>query len=254
MLSVREVVYLLELTRRVAEQMIGKWLACLGLLYHLGGAYSAPAQAFPMEGDLLAGRTVVIDPGHGGFDPGARGRQAAEDRINLEVALALKAWFQRAGARVLMSWSKPKDIPRFKKFRVTDRIDWINRTHGDVLIDIHCNSGYHAYRGPQTFYWNGAGSYHLARDIQQELQYWTHTRRGVTRINQYVLRYAKMPAVNVEIGFISNPREEALLMSSQYQRDIAWYIFVGTERWFLKGRWPEKSLSLPPPTHLLVRD
>ncbi len=234
--------------------MVWKGLVFLTLWLHLGVAYPLATQSFPMEGDLLAGRTVVIDPGHGGLDPGARGKQATEDRINLEVALALKTWFQHAGARVLMSWSKPSDIPRNKKFRVAQRVDWINRTHGDVLIDIHCNSGYHTYRGPQTFYWSGAGSYHLANDIQQELQYWTHTRRGVTRINQYVLRYAKMPAVNVELGFISNPKDEVALMSSGYQRDISWYIFVGTERWFLKGRWPEKRLQVPPPTHLLIRD
>lgn len=234
--------------------MIWRMLACLGLIVHLGWGFPVANPSFPLEGDLLAGRTVILDPGHGGFDPGARGSRVTEDRINLEVALALKAWFQRAGARVFMSWSKSNEIPRHKKFRVSQRVEWINRTRGDVLIDIHCNSGYHAYRGPQTFYWGGSGSYHLANDIQQELQYWTHTRRGVTRINQYVLRYAKMPAVNVELGFISNPREEALLMTSQYQRDISWYIFVGTERWFLKGRWPEKDLQVPPPTHLLVRD
>lgn len=212
------------------------------------------AQQFPMAGDLLAGRVVVIDPGHGGYDPGARGVRATEDLINLENALALKAWFQRAGARVLLTRSTLSDVPKNKKYRVRDRMVWINHTHADVLIDIHCNSGARPYHGPQTFYWDGPGSYHLAHDVQEELQYFTHTRRKVTRIDQYVLRYADMPAINVEIGFITNPKEEEQLLNPEYQRNLTWYIFVGTERWFLKGRWPQNLLQTPPPTHLLVRD
>lgn len=208
------------------------------------------AQQFPMAGDLLAGRLVVIDPGHGGYDPGAHGKRAAEDLINLENALALKEWFQRAGARVLLTRSPLSDVPKNKKYRVRDRMMWINHTHADVLIDIHCNAGARAYHGPQTFYWDGPGSYHLAHDVQEELQYFTHTRRKVTRIDQYVLRHADMPAINVEIGFISNPKEEEQLLNPEYQRNLSWYIFVGTERWFLKGRWPQNLLQTPPPTHL----
>ncbi|MCL4352376.1 MAG: N-acetylmuramoyl-L-alanine amidase, partial [Firmicutes bacterium] len=66
--------------------------------------------------------------------------------------------------------------------------------------------------------------------------------------------YADMPAINVEIGFITNPKEEEQLLNPEYQRNLSWYIFVGTERWFLKGRWPQNLLQTPPPAHLLIRD
>lgn len=233
----------------------GLWAGLLVLLVVMGFNWPlARAQQFPMAGDLLAGRVIIIDPGHGGYDPGAHGIQATEDRVNLEVALVLKQWFERAGARVVMTRMTPRDVPKHKKYRVRARMVWINHHRGDVLIDIHCNSGAKSFHGPQTFYWDGAASYHLAYDVQEELQYFTHTRRTVTRIDQYVLRHAEMPAINVEIGFITNAKEEAKLLNPEYQRDLTWYIFVGTERWFLKGRWPENLLQTPPPTHLLIRD
>lgn len=204
-------------------------------------------------GHLLAGRTVVIDPGHGGFDPGSIGRQSTEAAVNLEVALALRRWLEAAGAHVIMTWSKPTDIPKTRKYRVQNRMEFINSTGADVLIDIHCNASASVWHGPQTFYWNGASSYHLAQSIQEELQYLTKTRREVKRIDQYVLRYAKMPAVNVEVGFITNPEEERLLLTPAYQNRLAWAIFIGMERWFLKAHWPLDLLQAPPPTELLIR-
>ncbi len=207
----------------------------------------------PLVGDLLEGRTVIIDPGHGGYDPGALGRKSQEAAINLAIALKLRQWFEMAGARVLMTWSKPGQIPLGKKYRVEDRLTWINQQRGDLLIDIHCNSGSSGWRNPQTFYWDGSASYHLAHDVQDELRYFTHSRREIKRINQYVLRYARMPAINVEVGYITNPVEEKLLMTPRYQEELSWAIFIGTERWLVKGRWPAELLEAPPPVDLLKR-
>lgn len=207
----------------------------------------------PMVGDLLDGRTVVIDPGHGGYDPGALGRHYTEAEINLAIALKLRQWFQMAGARVLMTWSKPSDIGNNHKYRIKNRSIWINQQHADLLIDIHCNSGSSVWRNPQTFYWDGSASYHLAAAVQDELRYLTHSRRDVKRINQYVLRHATMPAINVEVGYVTNPSEEKKLASAPYQDALTWAIFVGTERWLLKGRWPASLLDAPPPVDLLKR-
>lgn len=214
---------------------------------------SIPHPVAPLAGELLQGRTIIIDPGHGGFDPGALGMKSREDLLNLSVGLRLKQLFQESGARVLMTWSRPEDIPAGRKLLVKNRVHWINQMRGDVLIDIHCNSAGRTWKGPQTFYWGGSASYYLAHDVQEELQYMTQSRRSVTRINQYVLKHAHMPAINVEIGFISNPQEEVKLMNPQYQDELAWAMFIGTERWFMHGRWPEQKLKAPPHTHLLKR-
>ena len=244
--------------------MKGMWLArALGVLAGAvlvgsfilaSGVQSQPQTKLPpIAGDLLRGRTIIIDPGHGGWDPGARGSRSTEAEINLAVAVKLRSWFQLAGARVLMTWQNVHDIPAREKYRVYDRVDWINKQGGDVLIDIHCNSGDPSFRNPQTFYWEGAASYHLAHDVQEELQYFPHSRRDVKRIDQYVLRYVKMPAINVEIGYVTNSQEERLLMTPSYQEKLTWFIFVGAERWLMKGRWSPELLDSPPPTDLLVR-
>jgi N-acetylmuramoyl-L-alanine amidase len=211
-----------------------------------------PVTAPPLAGNLLRGRTIVLDPGHGGYDPGALGRMSREADINLAIALKLRMWLQLAGARVLMTWSRPGEIPPDRKYKVRERAAWIAATHANLLIDIHCNSGQSAW-GPQVFYWDGAPSRLLADYVSDELHYFTKSRRAVTRIDQYVLRHAGMPAINVEVGFINNSREEQKLLDPAYQRALAWYIFIGIERWYLRGRWPLRLLESPPPTDLLAR-
>ena len=234
------------------------WAALAGLalgVLVLGAWPRAMASSSPeplVAGDLLAGRTIVIDPGHGGWDPGALGRVAREDRINLAISLALRRWLELAGAHVLMTWSRVSDIAPNRKYRIQARSAWINATGGNLLVDIHCNAGVDA-RGPQVFYWDGASSRLLADYLSEELHYFTHTHRAVVRIDQYVLRHSVMPAVNVEVGFINNPQEERLLIRPVYQRELAWYIFIGIERWFLRGHWPVSWLKTPPPTEILSR-
>ncbi|MBX5467708.1 MAG: N-acetylmuramoyl-L-alanine amidase [Firmicutes bacterium] len=237
---------------RSALALIAAWATLLTSWQVVQAAPAAWQGSLP-AGHLLAGRTVVIDPGHGGFDPGSIGRQADEATINLQIALALRRWLEEAGARVLMTWSKPQDIPKTRKYRVQSRMVYINSTDADVLIDIHCNASAAVWHGPQTFYWAGAPSYHLAQSIQEELQYLTGSRRQVQRIDQYVLRHAKMPAVNVEVGFITNPAEEQKLLDPEYQRRLTWAIFLGVERWFLRAHWPQDLLEAPPPTELMRR-
>jgi N-acetylmuramoyl-L-alanine amidase len=230
------------------------WLAA-GLLL-VGFLVSRPvARSHPVAshiGRWLQGRTIVLDPGHGGYDPGALGAASREADINLAMALQLKAWLVRAGARVLMTWSRPGDIPPNRKYVVAARAAWIRSTHADLLIDVHCNAGPGAW-GPQVFYWDGTPSRLLADYVAEELHAFTRTHRPVTRLDQYVLRHAGMPAINVEVGFINNRREERRLLSPAYQRALMWYVFVGVARWFLHGRWPAAWIPARPPTELLVR-
>lgn len=235
------------------REWLGGLVLGLALLSVLGPFHTArPVTAASVQGDLLRNRLIVLDPGHGGYDPGALGRSTQEAQINLAVALELRRWLERAGAKVVMTWSRPGEIPPHRKYRIQDRAVWINRTGANMLIDIHCNAGPDAW-GPQVFYWDGASSRLLADFVSSELQYFTHTHRPVSRIDQYVLRYAQMPAINVEVGFINNPRDEALIKNPAYQRQLTWYIFVGVERWFLRGHWPTDLLDAPPPTALLSR-
>lgn len=218
------------------------------------GSASAPVGAVSetLPSRILSGYTIVIDPGHGGKDPGGIGRRAQEHLLNLQISRQLADWYRKVGARVVMTWSTAQQMPPSRRFNVRQRVHFINRSRADLLIDIHCNAG-GLYRGPQTFYWSGDSSYLLAHDIQEELQYLTGTRRQVNRINQYVLRYAHMPAVNVEVGFITHPAEERQLMNPRYQSQLTWAIVVGTARWALHARWPEQISNAPQSVEMLKR-
>lgn len=206
----------------------------------------------PESAPLLGGRTIVIDPGHGGLDPGSLGLRTRECDLNLALAKRLAVWFRGAGAKVILTWSDPWQLPATRRLNVRQRVALINGSRAEVLIDIHCNAG-GAYRGPQTFYWGGQASYTLAKMVQDELQDFTHTRRRVSRINQYVLRYARMPAINVEVGFITNPSEEGKLMDPTYQSQLTKRIFTGTERWFLHAPWPVSLHPEPTDMEMLRR-
>ncbi|MDA8200063.1 MAG: N-acetylmuramoyl-L-alanine amidase [Thermaerobacter sp.] len=233
-----------------AMAAVGLALAALGVgarVWSAGGG--APRAVAPYVG-MLAGRTIVIDPGHGGWDPGAVNRRAREADINLAVAEMLRGLLEDAGARVLLTWSAAHPIPAHRKYRVQARSLWINRQQADVLIDIHTNIGSGGV-GPQVFYWDGIASRVLADAIQEELSGFTGTHRRVTRINQYVLRYSAIPAVNVEVGFLSHAQEALRLTTAQYQRDLAWCIFVGLLRWFVGGSAPPEYLAPPRPAELL---
>jgi N-acetylmuramoyl-L-alanine amidase len=219
----------------------------LGVSHH-----PARSAAGPLANGLLAGRTVAIDPGHGGRDPGAVGKIAREDEINLAVSLDLRRWLQLAGAHVVMTWTDMRELPPGRNYKIQQRMELVHASDASVLIDIHCNSG-QGGRGPEVLYWDGGPSQLLAHSILEELQYFTRTRRPVRRINQYMLREAGMPAVNVELGFVDNIREEKLLMNPRYQNQLAWYIFIGLERWYLKARWPESWLRATPPAEFISR-
>ncbi len=225
----------------------------VGVLFLLAtGGAPARSVAAPLYNMLLAGRLIAIDPGHGGWDSGAVGRVAREDRINLAVSLDLRRWLELAGANVVMTWSSLRQLPANRRYPVTQRAELVRASGAGVLIDLHCNSGAGG-RGPEVLYFDGVPSQVLARDILQELHYFTRTRRPVRRIQQYILRQAGVPAVTVELGFISNAAEERLLLNPRYQNDLAWYIFVGLERWYLGARFPAKWLESKPPSEFVSR-
>jgi len=134
---------------------------------------------------VLADLTVVIDPGHGGFDPGMLaeedGRRIRESDINLAVALRLRDILQRAGARVVMTRTTDTDLvrPGGRPVRQSDikedlarRVELARRAGADILLSLHCNSfPSSVWRGSQTFYMEDAhqGGRLLAECIQAEL-------------------------------------------------------------------------------------
>jgi len=189
---------------------------------------------------VLANRVIVVDPGHGGIDGGSESSGGTKEKdITLEVSKRLAAMLGQAGAIVLLTrecdmWLADPDAPHKKRSDLTKRVDIANRNNADAFLSIHVNSFFRnrGQRGAQTFSQPGSveGKI-LSQFVQNELaRVLGNTKRKPKEID-YFIRHSKVPAVIVEIGFISNPAEEKLLLDSAYQSKTAFAIYCGLVRY-----------------------
>ncbi len=171
----------------------------------------------PEEDDGLF--RVVLDPGHGGEDPGAVVGEAQEKDINLAVALLVRDQLaEQEGIEVLMT--REEDIG----LSLTDRADFANEKQADLYVSIHANSlEDESYAGIMTFYHPGK---YTSRAYAQAVQDAVTAAaggidRGVRSEDYVVLRETDMPAVLVETGFMTCPEELARLQDGDYQKLLA---------------------------------
>ena len=187
-------------------------------------------------------KTVVIDAGHGGFDPGKVGTAGTlEKDINLAIAQELKELLELNGLRVVMTRETDnglyEDSDQNKKSAdMRARVQLLQDTAPVVAISIHQNSFTDpASRGAQVFYYEGSekgkrGAEILQYVLKREL---ADGNRRVQKANTsyYMLKKSPCPLVIVECGFLSNPEEEKLLQNPDYQRKLAWAIHLGVMEW-----------------------
>ncbi|MFZ5597051.1 MAG: N-acetylmuramoyl-L-alanine amidase [Bacillota bacterium] len=191
---------------------------------------------------VLAGKVIVIDPGHGGIDAGSKSASGTQEKdITLEVSKRLAAMLGQAGAVVLLTresdtWLADPDASHKKRSDLTNRVEIANRNNADVFLSIHVNSfGLRSERGAQTFSQPGNDEgKKLSRSIQSELiRVLGNTNRAPKEID-YFIRRSRVPAVIVEIGFLSNPSEEKLLLDSAYQSKVSFAIYSGLVKYFVE--------------------
>lgn len=191
----------------------------------------------------LSGQVIVVDPGHGGADGGAQSQSGLHEKeVTLQIGLYLRDYLQQAGAVVYMTRETDKDLAslgtrglsRRKTEDLKARAALVNEKNADVFISIHLNA-FPSTRwfGPQTFYTeNHAQNEGLAKLIQDELRTQlvnTH-RQSKTIRGIYLLERTKVPAVLIEVGFISNPMEASRLAQVDYQQQLATAIYRGILR------------------------
>ena len=182
-----------------------------------------------LDTSIFAGKVIMIDPGHGGHDPGASTEDAIEKKINLSVALKLRDMLVQAGATVIMT----RDTDVYTS--LTDRSSLANRIMPDVFISIHSNSAWAVTAAGSESYYNNLEffSKQLATFVLDELVKVTgQTRRRVEFGDLHVVRETFMPSTLIELGFISNAAERARLISDEYQDKAALGIFNGLEKYF----------------------
>ena len=178
----------------------------------------------------LFGKSVVIDPGHGGWDPGMKGASGSiESTINLEIAQKLAEYCRQAGAFVTMTREADSALGDTKAEDMAERVALTEKVEADIFISIHCNS-FPGQHGAQVFYEAGneegkALAEAIQESIRQQLD--NTERNAMAHADAYLLHKISGPAVICETGFLSHSEEEALLMDNKYQWDMAWAIFTG---------------------------
>lgn len=216
--------------------------------------------------------TIIIDPGHGGKDPGAIGYRGTKEKdITLDVAKRLVKKIER-NMNINTILTRDEDI----FVRLEDRTKLANSNNGKLFISIHANSaedrranGFETYMigmnknaaavrtaarenaaldlegGSTTKLTDEAlikvtiaqsgfanGSEKFAALVQEEMNKRLQSKdRGIKQAGFYVLAYASMPNVLIELGYISNPAEEKKLKSSQYRDILATSIYRAIERY-----------------------
>jgi N-acetylmuramoyl-L-alanine amidase len=181
-------------------------------------------------GPVLAGPlVVVIDPGHGGKDPGALGYSGTyEKTLNLDIALRLRDLLVQTDTQVIMTREGDDYLS------LEDRVAIANNAGAGFYLSIHCNSTTRSdYHGTESYYYGGGVSALAAGVIQNHLAAALGTRNnGAKSAGYYVLKNTTMPAVLVETGYISNPEEESRLQDPEFRQKAAEGIFRGIAEFY----------------------
>jgi len=176
----------------------------------------------------LKDKIIVIDPGHGGRDPGTIGFSGTyEKNANLAQSLEIARALESAGATVLLT----RDTDR--SMHMKDVVRFASDNKADIFIAVHYNSFMSPYvTGTETYYFTPE-SRMLARVIHRNLVNGIRRRdRGIKRVMYYAIHHSTMPAILVEPGYITNRTEEKLAFSASFQKEVASDILKGVAEYF----------------------
>jgi len=235
-----------------------------------------PTPPQPAQPRAKSFKTIVIDPGHGGRDPGARGQRGTEEKdITLKVALKLRDLLSRQpGIRVLMTRERDQFI------ELEDRAKFANGQEADLFVSIHVNSHpQRSVKGIEIYHFGeakdqralevaarengtplsstGVGWEYLVADlltakkIEASLELaWTAKEAMVANLNDhytlvdhgvktapfYVLRFTSMPSILAEIAYISNSDEEDMLRTSSFTTRVAEALMEGVNTFLASAK------------------
>lgn len=220
-------------------------LVFLGVLLSLYGVLDFYKEKETMAAPL-GNKVILIDPGHGGIDAGASANNAVEKELNLEIAMILKNYIEENGGVCYMTRTEDTNTadPNRKKGvsqKMSDlemRKKDIEEYKADVFVSIHMNKFSESqYSGLQVFY-DGSSEQNknLGESIQETVKSVLNdgnTRKAkATGDKIYVLKGNEIPSALVECGFLSNTAEAEKLKTPEYQRKVAWGIYLGIMKYF----------------------
>ncbi len=188
--------------------------------------------------------TIVLDPGHGGSDPGKIGVNDVEEKtVNLEIAKMVQKLLKKEKIDVVMTREKDtmltgRDGQATKVGDMKARVAMINETKPALAVSIHQNS-YHqeGVKGAQVFYYSHSEDGKKAAEVMQKALLSLNTdnnRKAKANDTYYLLKRTEPPTIIVECGFLSNWEEAELLKDKEYQESIAEAIVEGIKGYIEK--------------------
>lgn len=213
----------------------------------------------------LSGFTIGIDPGHGGGDSGAQANDVRESDVNLQTALAMKAFLELDGAQVVMSRTTDKSFTSAVSGRseLVARTRFFNSRSVDYTVSVHHNAAGSQANGVLAYVARGfcnAQSGQLAHQTNQQvqlgngLQFMSGARSsavlcpnkpGVFQYNAIMVKETAMPAVLAEISFLTNVKEAARLKTPEYLQRNGWSLYAALVAHIGGGRQPIPFKLLP---------
>lgn len=169
--------------------------------------------------------TVVVDPGHGGSDPGCGEEPWLEKDIVLPISIHLTRLLEEAGVTVIMTRQEDRSLS------LHDRAVLADTANADLFVSIHCNSYEGDARGMDCYYYKSEPAKQLAQDILDEAAALGITTRQIQKNNYQVLWDTDMPAVLVETGFLTDTEDRALLRTPAHQEKVAQAIVNAVLPW-----------------------
>lgn len=201
-------------------------LSCLGL------------SAVSYAGAQRSSYCIVLDAGHGGIDPGVLGSGSGvkESDVNLKIVQKLQSLFADAGFGVVLTRKNQGGLyglptQGYKRRDMEKRREIIQKAQPNLVISVHQNNflADHTRYGGQVFFREGdENSVAFAECIQFRLNSLSGRDVSALKGDFFMLECTDAPSVLVECGFLSNAREEQLLITDEYQNKIAEAIFQGT--------------------------
>lgn len=178
----------------------------------------------------LSEATIVLDPGHGGNDPGAKGENGTiEKKATLKTAKAVKARLEQTGAKVILT----RDYDEYISLRGRTKV--ASKHNADAFVSLHFDSLENedeSVSGQTTYYYSSADK-GLAKSINRSLgNTLPTTNRGARVGDFYVVRENSQPAVLLELGYLSSKADENNINSSSYRAQIAEGVTEGLANYF----------------------
>ncbi|WP_257138865.1 N-acetylmuramoyl-L-alanine amidase family protein [Bacillus toyonensis] len=181
--------------------------------------------------DRNSEKVIIIDPGHGGNDPGSIGPNGTREKdITLKTAKNIQKKLEEKGMTVILTREDDTFVPLKKRVAISQ-----NKS-ADLFLSIHYD-GFttNDVKGVTTYYYKGLKEKALAETIHEHLfKHIQAKNRGVKSGDYHVLRENQKPSILLELGYITNPEDEERMNSQKFQADVASGVVSGVIEYFKK--------------------